>query len=111
VNLFTAYTFSEGMLKGLKIGGGYLHQSKLPVGLTPEGELRYGNSYWDTNAMIGYRFADVPWLKRLQVQLNVSNVFDEADPYIYRYQSNTTVIRQLRVREPRTWKLSASFEF
>jgi iron complex outermembrane receptor protein len=115
VNLFTSYSFSEGFLKGLRVGGGYRHQSKLPIGQYPDKSLQYGPSWWDSSAMIGYRFAQspLPWIKRLGLQLNVNNVFDENDPYVTRrvQGTNPEIVRRIRVREPRTWRLTASFDF
>jgi outer membrane receptor for monomeric catechols len=114
MNLFTSYSFSQGSLKGLRVGGGYLHQSKLPIGQYTDGSLQYGNSYWDSHAMIGYRFSRtaVPWLKRLSLQLNVMNVFNEDDSYVYRRTQDTPgENRRIRVREPRSWRLTANFEF
>ena len=53
------------------------------------------------------------WLKRLSLQLNVNNVFDEDDAYIFRrvIGTNPEVVRWLRVREPRTWRMTAGFDF
>jgi iron complex outermembrane receptor protein len=119
-NLFTAYTFSQGRLKGLRVGGGYTWQSKMPVGLVNVSDLRYGNALWNTNAMVSYRFRNIPrleWIKNLRLQLNVYNVTDDNEPTIYRYASNDptnagyNVIRRVRTKEPRTWRLSADFDF
>ncbi len=119
-NLFTSYNFSEGALKGLMVGGGYSWQSERPVGVVNGTEVRYSNDYWNTNAMIGYKFgqnARLPWVENLRVQLNVFNVTDDREPEIYRYNSNDpahprfNTVHRLRTKEPRTWRLSASFDF
>jgi outer membrane receptor protein involved in Fe transport len=119
-NLFTAYGFSEGRLKGLRVGGGYTWQSKLPVGIVNTTNLRYANDTWNTNAMVSYRFRNfkqVPWIKNLRLQLNVYNVTDDDEPTIIRYASNDpanalfNVIRRIRTKDPRTWRLSADFDF
>jgi outer membrane receptor protein involved in Fe transport len=114
VNLYTAYSFSEGALRGLRVGGGYRHQSKLPIGQYPDLSLQYGPSFWDSSAMVGYRFAraPVPWVKRLSLQLNVNNLFNEDDAYVTRrvVGTNPEVVRRLVIREPRTWRLTASFD-
>jgi outer membrane receptor for monomeric catechols len=125
-NLFTSYSFSQGMLRGLTVGGGYRHQSKIPIGQYADGSLQYGPSYWDSHAMIGYSFrrTPLPWLKRLRVQLNVQNLFNEDEAYILRRgpadaafrnvigpQDATEIVRRTRMREPRTWRLSANFDF
>ena len=115
MNIYTAYSFSEGRLRGLRVGAGYRHQSKIPIGQYPDQSLQYGPSWWDTNAMIGYRFAQspVPWLKRLSLQLNVMNALNEDDAYVLRRVQGTSpeVVRRTRLREPRTWRMTASFDF
>jgi outer membrane receptor for ferric coprogen and ferric-rhodotorulic acid len=119
-NLFTAYSFSEGRLKGLRVGGGYTWQSKLPVGIVNTTSLRYANDTWNTNAMIAYRFRNfekLPWIRNLRLQLNVFNVTDDDEPMLIRYASNVptdpgyNVIRRIRTKDPRTWRLSADFDF
>jgi hypothetical protein len=119
-NLFTAYSFSEGRLKGLRVGGGYTWQSKLPVGIVNTTSLRYANDIWNTNAMISYRFRNferLPWIKNLRLQLNVFNVTDDDEPMIIRYASNDpanpgyNVIRRIRTKDPRTWRLTSTFDF
>ena len=82
--------------------------------------------YWDSHAMIGYSFrqSPLPWLKRLRVQLNVQNLFNEDDAYVMRRGAAeaafrnvigpldaTEFIRRTRMREPRSWRMSASFDF
>jgi outer membrane receptor protein involved in Fe transport len=114
MNLYTSYSFSDGALKGLRVGGGYRHQSKIPIGQYPNKSLQYGPSWWDSNAMVGYRFAHspLPWLKRVSLQLNVNNLLNEDDAYVLRRtQTSPEVVRRLRIREPRTWRLMATFDF
>ena len=114
VNLFTSYSFTEGALKGMRVGGGYRHQSKLPIGQYPDKGLQYGPSWWDSSAMIGYRFTRSPllWLERVGLQLNINNLFNEDDPYVTRRAQGTNpeIVRRIRIREPRTWRLTASVE-
>jgi outer membrane receptor protein involved in Fe transport len=119
-NVFTSYNFSEGALKGLMVGGGYSWQSKQPVGVVNSSQIRYSNDYWNTNGMVGYRFGKFerfPWVKNLRLQLNVYNVTDDQEPQIHRYQSNDpahpgyNVVLRMRTKEPRTWRLTASFDF
>jgi outer membrane receptor for monomeric catechols len=114
-NLFTTYSFSEGRLKGFRIGGGYRHFSKLPIGRYPDQTLQYGPSYWDSSVMLGYRFARSPlsWVRGLNLQLNVNNALNEDDALVFRRVQGTTpeVVRRIRVREPRTWRLAANFDF
>ena len=65
---------------------------------------------WLADAVVGYRFARVPVLKRLTLQLNVSNVFDDDRPLETYFFDNGTVRRLVRTA-PRTWRLNASVEF
>ncbi|MDO8543288.1 MAG: TonB-dependent receptor [Opitutaceae bacterium] len=110
VNLFTRYTFSSGPLKGAFIGGGYRHQSKNPAGRTVQGVIIHGRSTWLADALLGYRFPRVPVLKRLNLQLNVSNVFDDDRP-LETYFFDDGSVRRLVRTAPRTWRLSAGVEY
>ena len=115
VNLYTSYSFNEGKLRGFRVGGGYRHQSKLPIGQYPDKSLQYGPSWWDSSAMIAYRFTrtPLPWLKRVGLQLNVNNLFNEDDAYVTRRVQGTDpeIVRRIRVRDPRTWRFTATFDF
>ena len=114
VNLFATYSFSDGWIKGLRVGGGYKHQSKLPIGQYADKSLQYGPSLTDTNFMLGYRFARSPveFIKRLNLQLNVLNALDADDAYVFRRSKTTPErIQRIRVREGRTWRMTASFDF
>jgi outer membrane receptor for ferric coprogen and ferric-rhodotorulic acid len=115
VNVYTSYSFNAGRLRGLRVGGGYRHQSKLPIGQYADRSLQFGPSWWEASAMVGYRFSKipVPGLGRLELQLNVNNLFDDEDPYVLRRVQGTSpeVVRRVRVREPRTWRLATSFDF
>jgi outer membrane receptor protein involved in Fe transport len=114
-NIFTSYSFSEGFLKGLRIGGGYKHYSKLPIGQYADKSLQYGPSYGDTNLMVGYRFGRLPveFIKRLNLQLNVTNPFEgDDDAYVFRRSKTSPErIQRIRVRDVRVWRLTASFDF
>jgi outer membrane receptor for monomeric catechols len=114
-NLFTSYSFSDGFLKGLRVGGGYKHYSKLPIGQYADRSLQYGPSYGDTNLMVGYRFGRLPveFIKRLNLQLNVTNPFEgDDDAYVFRRSKTSPErIQRIRVRDVRVWRLTASFDF
>ncbi len=113
VNLFTSYSFKAGRLRGLTVGGGYQHQSKLLIrrDLATDVEV-YGNSYWDSNAMLRYQFRS-DWIRFIQgvsVQLNVTNVFDNVEPLAVRKETNGLVVRYV-VRQPRSWRLATNLSF
>ena len=65
--------------------------------------------------MLGHRFtrSPLPWLKRVSVQFNVNNVFNEDAAYVLRrvIGTNPEIVRRLRIREPRTWRMTTSFDF
>ncbi len=116
VNVFTRYSFNSGRLKGLSAGGGYFHQSKNVVGNrglgTDDFAYMFGNSFWRADAMLGYDVRGLPRGLKLRLQLNVTNVFDEIDPKILRYQSVAmTQIRRMAITPPREWRLTANLDF
>lgn len=113
VNLFTSYTFKSGRLRGLTAGGGYQHQSKLLIrrDLTSDTEI-FGNSFWDSNAMLRYQFrpARIPFLQGMSLQLNITNVFNNIEPLAVRKELSGLVVRYV-VRQPRVWRLTSNFTF
>lgn len=64
--LYTTYRFSDGMLNGLRLGGGVRVQSAT---YRTVGAAQGGYAVWD--AMVAYRFN-----RRLEAQFNVNNLFD-----------------------------------
>jgi iron complex outermembrane recepter protein len=111
VNAFTRYGFTQGLVRGVFVGGGYRHQSKMLVGRdAATGEKIYGNSYWQADALLGYNVRGLPRNATLSLQLNVSNVFDRTDPLIVRFQGAAAVRRYILV-PPRTWRLTANLGF
>jgi outer membrane receptor for ferric coprogen and ferric-rhodotorulic acid len=110
VNVFTRYSFTTGPLRGLFVGGGYRHQSKILIGRDPATlEKQYGNSHWEADLLAGFRVRGLPRTLTLDLQLNVANVFDDTDPLILRTQGAN--IRRLALVAPRTWRLTASLGF
>jgi iron complex outermembrane recepter protein len=113
VNLFTRYDIPFSPLKGVYVGGGYQHQSKMFVGTIPAtGEKLFGNSYWRADALLGYNFRGLAKDRKLSLQLNVYNVFNMHDPLIIRYDpTNPRVIFRNVLQSPTTWRLTTNFEF
>lgn len=113
VSLFTKYRLSSGWLKGVYVGGGYKHQSRMFVGPHQvTRQLLYGNSYWSADALLGYTVAGLKKGRTLGFQLNVMNVTNERDPLIKRYSpTDPTIIYRQDVRAPTTWRFTTSFEF
>lgn len=111
-NVFTRYTFSRGPLKGLAVGGGYRYQGKAPTQIGANEVLFYSEPQGDTDAFLSYRFRVPRFFKGpINVQLNVRNVLDETDPRITTWNTDGTRVRSVVVVEPRSWRLTASFDF
>jgi outer membrane receptor for ferric coprogen and ferric-rhodotorulic acid len=110
-NLFTRYSFPSEKLKGLYVGGGYRHQTKMFVGVDNDGNFLYGNSYWSVDALAGYTIRNLGWFPDIKLQLNVRNVFDDRVPLVLRYADDHRTVLRERIVAPRTWRLTASFEF
>jgi hypothetical protein len=109
VSFFSRYTIPAGFARGLYVGGGYKHQSKMYAGLN-QGQKVFTNSFWSADAMAGYSVRGLRKGRKLSFQLNVNNVFDRRDPLITRLNSSGEVIR-LVVQPPMTWRFSTNFEF
>ena len=101
-NLATSYRFSDGALKGLGIGGGWLYKGKFNVE-TPAITDRVARYY-----LPAYNYGSVwvsyPW-KKYRFQVNVANVTDEW--YLIRSTSKDQIWegpeRQYRLRVSRTF--------
>ena len=115
-NFFARYSFKQGWLKGAFAGGGYTYSGKMLVGQTLGTKvLQYTAPVGQASLLLGFerRVAD---RARLSVQLNVSNLFDETDPRIIRYNNNTalgplTLVKRIAVRDPRAFTLSTRLSF
>lgn len=95
--VFNKYTFSQGTLKGLGLGGGFSYESSQ----FPQQELDFGfryPSFYLVDALVTYArvVAETP----LTFALNVNNVLDK------HYSSG-----RVGVGAPRTWKFSVSARF
>jgi len=113
VSGFTRYGFGSGWLKGAFVGGGYRYQCENFVGLSNAGRKLYGNSYWYADAMAGYTLSRLPRGRKLSLQLNVSNIFNQRDPLITRFSeigAQMFVFREV-LQPPTTWRLTSSVEF
>lgn len=111
VNFATRYDFPSGWLKGVYIWGGYRHQSKMYTGLDAAMNKVYTNSFWNADAMVGYKVQGLRKGRNLSFQLNIYNVFNKRDPLVTRLESDgVTVFREV-VQSPTTWKFTTSFEY
>jgi len=111
-NFFTRYTFNEGPLNGLFVGGGYRYQGKMPTNFSSE-ILQFSKSRGEADLLMGYRLPKMRFLPHgARIQLNIRNLFDETEPHITRYgPSNAAVISRAALVAPRTWRITTSFDF
>lgn len=115
-NFFARYSFKDGFLKGVFAGGGYTYSGKMLVGQTLGTKvLQYAPEVGQASLLLGYE-RRVTDRARLSVQLNVSNLFDETDPRIIRYNNNIalgsfSLVKRIAVRDPRTTTLSTRLSF
>ncbi len=84
-NFFTAYSFrsSEGILRGLTVGGGANYRGKGVVGFdtTRKNAIIYGPAYTLANAMVSYEWR-FKKSRTIKVQFNVDNLFNESKPIL-----------------------------
>lgn len=106
----TRYRWPAGRLKGAYVGGSCVYLSA-PLLQVSGGRDIYGNDVRQFNVFAGQAFR-LPWRHLLlKAQLNVYNVgnTDVADPG--RYNNSLTGLRRVYLREPRSFRLSATVEF
>ncbi len=79
VNLFTAYDFKTGFLQGFSLGGGWRWRSANVIGTDAGGRELTGRALAFADLMLRYtrKFEGLPG--RCSFQINVSNLFDNAD--------------------------------
>jgi outer membrane receptor for monomeric catechols len=112
-SVLARYSFDRGPLKGLFGGAGYRHQSKAPTGFDTNSKLLYSAAQGETDAFLGYRIRGRRgFLKNgLSLQLNVKNVLDETDPRITTWREDGVRVSRALIVVPRSWRLTAGFEF
>ncbi|MDI1248446.1 MAG: TonB-dependent receptor plug domain-containing protein [Lacunisphaera sp.] len=128
-NVVTNYTFSEGRLKNLRIGGAVRWQDKIAIGYpvinVPKGVVTYnplpdvkhpyyGSAETNYDAWIGYsRKLNTGKLKHglnWSVQLNVRNIGVDRKLIPVAAQPDGS-IAAYRTAEPMTWVISNKFDF
>jgi outer membrane receptor protein involved in Fe transport len=111
--VFTRYSFDRGPLKGLAGGGGFRYQSRAPMGFDANTRLLYSKSQGEADAFLNYRIRG-RWgvLKNgLSLQLNVRHLLDEKKPRITTLREDGVRVSRAVVLAPRSWRLSANFDF
>lgn len=109
-NVFTRYDLT-GAWKGWFLGGGWRYQAPVVMGLNDAGALQFGNSVAAADVLAGYRGKFTQKRFTYSVQLNVSNVFDNDDPLIFRRSGDDSYATRIRLVDGRTFRVSATLRF
>ena len=114
-NIYTTYSFREGRVKGLSIGGGANYRGKQVVGNRANQPFAYlyAQPYTLVSAHSSY---DLRFGKgRTRLQVNVANLLNEKDVVYTAYTSNAAaggdVPNTFRYQAPRKYSLTATFNF
>lgn len=112
-SIFGMYSFASAPLKGLRLGGGLAWQGPRVVGNELNRPYDYIKSdvYYTANLSIGYALK--LGRRPIDLQFNVTNLFDYADPI---YSGTTTYAGQARraahyYLDPRKAALAATYRF
>jgi iron complex outermembrane recepter protein len=121
-NMFTAYDFTTGRLKGFTIGGGYRWRSPNIIGDTSGGPEREGRAITAADLLLRYkrRLSEGRFRGTLSFQVNVMNLFDEGG-IIPTHVSSTTNFQvpggrgigysRFALVAPRSIRFTTSYEF
>jgi outer membrane receptor protein involved in Fe transport len=113
-NVFANYSFSEGALRGLSVGGGIARTGRNYVS-TIRNTRYYRDELTTTSLRLGYstKLRGFP----TRFALNVDNVLDDRDPLVstfdggYRDTNGVAIPNGFILPSPRTIKFSARFTF
>jgi outer membrane receptor protein involved in Fe transport len=120
-NVVSNYSFTEGRLKGWRVGGALRWQDKVAVGypvrVLPDGsgvfdvtKPYFGPSERNIDGWIGYSRKIYRDTVRWSAQLNVRNIGVGNKLIPVNAQPDGTY-NTMRIAEPQTWTLTSSFEF
>jgi outer membrane receptor protein involved in Fe transport len=109
-NVFTRYD-ATGYLKGAFIGGGWRYQGPVVMGRNSSNALQFGNSSAVADALLGYSGKLHKDRIRYTIQLNVSNVFGNDDPLIYRRTPDDLYVTRAQLVDGRAYRLSTTLSF
>jgi iron complex outermembrane recepter protein len=121
-NMFTAYDFTDGPLKGFTIGGGYRWRSPNIIGASGGGAEMKGRAITATDAMLRYRrrLSEGRVKGSLTFQVNVMNVFNEGGIIPTHISSTTDFIvpggrgigySRFALVAPRSYRFTVTYEF
>lgn len=112
-SVVSRYAFSDGRLKGLFVGGAVRYQGKVFSQTdTVTGRDYYANETLLGDAFVGYKYR-LPWLPKANftLQLNVKNVTNSYLATVARYNGDFSGPRRLYLRDPRSFRLTATVDF
>lgn len=119
-NLRTGYDFSEGMLKGVTVGGGARYNSANLISFAAVADSennitrveKYGSPqlYLDVNVGYGRKFTAFHRSVRWSLQLNINNVLNN-DAFVRMKESETGQLLSYRFNRPLEWIVTNRFEF
>lgn len=121
VNIITNYTFTEGLLKGVGIGGAYRWMDKSTIGYYPRFDENsnawvndmdkpiYGPTEDYLDLWVSYK-RDLTDKISWSIQLNVYNLFPE-ESFIPIQANPDGTIAQVRIPGETTWSISNTFHF
>jgi hypothetical protein len=127
-SFLTSYTFNEGRLKGLSVGGNERWEDKAVIGYAGKAsgvnlyngvpvldysdvsKPYYDEAHFYTDLWVSYRFPIWNNKVRAKLQLNVSNVFESGDlrPVAVNFDGSPY---SFRIIDPRQFTLTATFDF
>lgn len=121
-NVFTRYSFTEGRLRGIFVGGGVRWQSqnrvqRVVTGLSAAGRpiygsILYGPEILEVDALLGYSGRTDLFGRRTnwRVQLNGYNVLNNREIQVLRYSADGTRLWRVTPRTPGGYRLSFSLD-
>lgn len=112
-SLYTNYTFTDGALDGMYLGGGLRFQDENVIG-TVDGETITGNSLFLMDFSAGYEFETEIFGKStdVSIQLNVSNLLNEDKHQVYTVAWwDSSRPERIGLQEPRKVAFTTKFSF
>ena len=121
-NLLGNYSFTEGRLKGIGVGGAFRWQDKAAIGYPVIYDPTTGvpiknvtKPYYDkgsryVDCWVGYKRRILQGRVGWKVQLNIRNIFADGDPVVVQVQPNGAPAR-VSIPVPRQFVLSNAFTF
>ena len=113
-NVFTAYDFDQGVLKGFTVGGGWRWQDRAIIGETADGDRDPEHPDGIHRLMMRYRYKMSEKLGSLDFQINVYNLLDNTDIQPVRYSildDPTSQLSRFTYTDPLSIRASVAYSF